>query len=129
MKLVARCVSGEFEIGGSGFGKGYGFGRGGRDGEWSGLIGVMGILSVDGGSSNTGGELAGSSENRLSITWLIAKISSWLSSSASLADSLAGMGFETSDGVNDEVRLATIWDVFLGFRKNMDLIVPTDLCF
>ena len=72
------------------------------------MIGVVGILLVDSGSSTSSGELAGSSENRLSITWLIAKISSWLSSSASLAGSLAGKGFQTSDGVNDEVQLATI---------------------
>ena len=51
----------------------------------------------------SGGELAGSLENRLSISWLIAKISSWLYSSTSLAGSSAGMGFETFDGVNDEV--------------------------
>ena len=44
MELVARCVSGGFEIGGSGFGKGSGLGSGGGDGEWSGVIGVVGIL-------------------------------------------------------------------------------------
>ena len=78
------------------------------DGEWSGVIGVVGIFSVDNGSSNSGGELAGLSDSRLSITWLISKISSWLSSSVSLVGSLAGKGWETSDGVNDEVRLAII---------------------
>ena len=83
-------------------------GGGDGDGEWSGVIGVVGIFSVNNGSSNSGAELAGSSDSRLSITWLITKISSWLSSSASLASSLVGKGWETSDGVNDEVRLATI---------------------
>ena len=81
------------------------------------------------GSSTSGGELAGSSESRLSIAWLIAKISSWLSSSASLAGSLAAMGFETSDEVNYEVWLAIISYVLSGFLNNMDLIVPTDLGF
>ena len=108
MELVARCAYGGFEIGGSGFGKGSGLGSGGGDGEWSSVIGVVGIFSVDSGSSTFGGELARSSENRLLITWLIAKISSWLSSYVSLDGSLASIGFETSDGVNDEVRLAPI---------------------
>ena len=90
------------------------------DGEWSGVIGVVGIFSIDNRSSNSGGELDGSSDSRLSIAWLIAKISSWLSSSTSLVGSLDGMGFETSDGVNDVVS---------GFLKNTDLIVPIDLGF
>ena len=105
---MAWYVSGGFEIDGPGFGKGSRLGIGGGDGEWSGVIGVVGIFSVDSGSSTSGGELAGSSENRLSITYLIAKIYSWLSSSESLTGSLAGKGWEISDGVNDEVRLAPI---------------------
>ena len=129
MELATRCVFRRVEIGGSGFGKGFGLGGGDGDGEWSGIIGVVGIFSVDSGSLNSGGELVGSSENRLSITWLIAKISSWLSSSASLAGSLDGKGFETYARVNDEVWLATILDVLSGFLKNMDLIVPIDLGF
>ena len=68
MEPVARCVSGGFGIDGSRFGKGSGLGSGGGDGEWSGVIGVIGILSVDVGSSTSGGELSGSLENRLSIT-------------------------------------------------------------
>ena len=76
MELAAWCVSGGVEIGGSRFGKGSRLGGGGGDGEWSGVIGVVGIFSVDSGSSTFGGELAGSSKNRLSITWLIVKISS-----------------------------------------------------
>ena len=108
MELVARCVSGGIETGGSRFGKGSGLGGGGGDGECFGVIGVVGILSVDSGSLISCGELAGSSENRLSITWLTTKISSGLSSSASIAGSLAGMRFETSDGVNEEVCLAII---------------------
>ena len=65
----------------------------------------------------------------MSITWLIAKIYSWLSSFESLTSSLVGMGFETSDGVNDEVQLAAIWEVLSRFLKNVDLIIPTDLGF
>ena len=65
----------------------------------------MGILSVDGGSSTSGCELSGSSKNKLSITWLI---SFRLSSSTSLAGSLAGGGCEMSKGIIDEVRLVAI---------------------
>ena len=108
MELAAQCVSRGVETGSSGFGKGSGLGGDGGDGEWSSVIGVVGILSVDSGSSTSGGELDGSSENRLSITWLIAKIYSWLSSFESLTGSLDGKGFGTFDGVNDEVWLATI---------------------
>ena len=36
MELAAWCVSGGFEIGGSGFGKGYGLGGGDGDVKWSG---------------------------------------------------------------------------------------------
>ena len=60
MGFVAGCVSGGFDTDGSGFGKGYGLGSGGGDGEWSGVIGVVGILLVESGSSNFGGELDGS---------------------------------------------------------------------
>ena len=101
-------------------------GGGGGDGEWFGVIGVVGILSFDGGSSNTGGELSGSSENRLLITRLI---SSRLSSSISLVGSLADGGCEMSKGIMDEVRLVAIWEVLSRFLTNVDLIIPTDLGF
>ena len=71
VELVARCVSGGFETEFSGFCKGYGLGSGGGYGEWSSVISVVGILSVDSGSLTSGGDLDGSLENRLSITWLI----------------------------------------------------------
>ena len=58
MEPVAWCVSRGFDTDGSGFGKGSGLGSGGGDGELSGVIGVVGILSV--GSSTCGGELSGS---------------------------------------------------------------------
>ena len=61
MELVSRCVSRGVEIGGSGFGKGSRLGGGDGDGEWSGVIGVVGIFLVDSGSSTSSGELAGSS--------------------------------------------------------------------
>ena len=83
-------------------------GGGDGDGEWSGVIGVVWIFVANNGSSTSCGELVGSLKSRLSITWLIAKISSWLSSSKSLTGSLDGKGWEISDGVNDEVWLATI---------------------
>ena len=105
MRSIAGRVSGGLGTDGSGFGKGSRLGSGGRDGEWSGVIGAVGILSIDLGSSTSGGESSGSSENRLSITWLI---SSRLSSSTSLFGSLAGRGCEMSKGIMDEVRLATI---------------------
>ena len=102
MELVALFVSGGFETGSTGFGKGSGLGSGGGygDGEWFGVIGVVGILSVDVGSSTSGGELSGSLENRLSITRLI---SSRLSSSISLAGSLDSVGCGMSKGIMDEV--------------------------
>ena len=74
MELAARCVSGGVEIGGSGFGKGSGLGGGDGNGEWSGVIGVVGIFLVDIGSSTSGGELAGSLENRFFIIVVI----SWI---------------------------------------------------
>ena len=76
VEIPSQCVSGGVEIGGSGFGKGLRLVGGDGYGEWSGVIGVVGIFSVDSGSSTSSGELVGSSENRLLITWLIAKISS-----------------------------------------------------
>ena len=57
---MAQCVSGGFKTDGSSFGKGFGLGSGGGDGEWSSVIGVVGILSVDSGSSTSSGELDGS---------------------------------------------------------------------
>ena len=115
MSSAARCVTGGFCIEGSGtdgsgtngsrFSKGYGSGSGGGDGEWLGVIGVVGILSVDVGSSTSGGESSGSSKNRLSITWLI---SSMLSSSTFIVGSLASGGCGMPKGIMDEVRLATI---------------------
>ena len=46
---MARCVSRGFEIDGSSFGKVFGLGSGGGYGEWSGVIGVVGILSDNNG--------------------------------------------------------------------------------
>ena len=89
MGSIVGCVSRGFGTDGSGFVRGSGLGSGGGYGEWSGVIGVVGILSI--GSLNYGGESSGSSENRLLITWLI---SSMLSASTSLAGSLAGGGCE-----------------------------------
>ena len=68
MELATQCVSGGLEIGGSRFGKGSGLEGGDGDGEWSGVIGVVGIFSADNGSSTFGGELDRTLENRLSIT-------------------------------------------------------------
>ena len=75
MELVAWCVSGGFDTDGLGFGKGYGLGSGGGDGEWLGVIGVVGILSGNNVLLNSGGESSRSSENKFSITLLIATIS------------------------------------------------------
>ena len=66
MSSATGCVSGGFcaegsSTDGSRFGKGYGLGSGGGDGEWLGVIGVVGILSFDDGSSTSGGESSGSS--------------------------------------------------------------------
>ena len=113
MSSTAGCVSGGFCVEGSdidvsgvdGLGKGGSvLGSGGGDGEWSGIIGVVGIWSVGVGSSNCGGESFGSSENRLSISRLI---SSRFSSSTSLFGSLANKGYEMSVGIKDEVRIVT----------------------
>ena len=71
MGSIAGCVYGGFGIDGSSFGKGSGLGNGGGDGEWSGVIGVVGIFSVDVGFSTSGGESSRLSENKLSITLLI----------------------------------------------------------
>ena len=102
MEPVARCVSGGFDTDGSWFGKGSGLGNGGGygDGEWSGVIGVVGILSVDVRFLTSGGESSRSLENRLSITRLI---SSRLYSSTSLVVSLANGGCGMSKGIMDEV--------------------------
>ena len=105
MGSVAGCVSGGFGTDGSGFGTGSVLGSGGGDGEWSGVIGVVGILSIDSGSSTYGGELPGSSANRLSITWLI---SSYLSSFTSLDSSLASGGCEMSKRIMYKACLVTI---------------------
>ena len=81
MEPVAGCVSGGFGTDGSGFGKGSRLGSGGRDGEWLGVIGVVGIFLDNNALSNYGGQSSRSSENKLLITLLIATMSSWLSSS------------------------------------------------
>ena len=62
MSSVAGCVSGGFGTDGSGFGKGSRLGSGGGDGEWSGVIGVVGILSKNNGLSTSGGESSRSSK-------------------------------------------------------------------
>ena len=100
MRSVAICVSRGFGTDGSGFGKGSRLGSGGGDGEWSGVIGVVGIWSLGVGSSTCGGESSGSSENKLSITRLI---SSWLSSSTSLPGSLDNVRGGMFAGIRDEV--------------------------
>ena len=78
-------------------------GSGGGDGEWSGVIGVVGIWSgVE--SSTCGGESSGTSENRLSITRLIySRFSSSTSLSSSLSNGWCGM----LAGIKDEVQLVT----------------------
>ena len=81
-----------------------GLGSGHGDGEWSGVIGVVGILSVGVESSTCGGESSRLSKNRLSITQLI---SSRFSSSTSLAGSSPNGGCRMSVGIKDEVRLVT----------------------
>ena len=48
-------------------GKGSRFEGGDGDGEWSGVSGVVGMCLVEGGSSTSGGELAGSSESTESM--------------------------------------------------------------
>ena len=93
MRSVAGCVYG-------GFGTGSRLGSGGGNGEWSGVIGVVGILSVGVGSSTCGGESSRSSENSLSITQLIY---SRFSSSTSLSSSLANGGCGMLEGIKDEV--------------------------
>ena len=97
MEPVAWCVSGGYDTDGSGCGNvsGLEIGGGDGDGEWSGVIGVVGILLVDVGSSNYGGELSRSLENRLLITWLI---SSKLSSSTYIAVSFLMEGVECRNG-------------------------------
>ena len=70
MELVAQCVSSVFDVGGSGFGNCYRLvcGTSDGDGEWYGVIGVVGIFLVDSGFLTSSGELDGCSENRLLIT-------------------------------------------------------------
>ena len=121
MSSAAGCVSSEFCAEGSdtdiagtdGLGRGgsgangsvagFGLGGGGGDGEWLGVIGVVGMWSGV-GSSICGGEPSGMSENRSSISRLIF---SMFSSSPFLAGSLVGGWGAVSVGVKDEVRLAT----------------------
>ena len=85
MSSAAGCVSGGFCAEGSdtdvagtdgpgrggsgadGSVAGFGLGGGGGDGEWSGVIGVVGMWSGV-GSSNCWGESSGMSKNRLSIS-------------------------------------------------------------
>ena len=69
------------------------------NGEWSGVIGVVGMWSSV-GSSICGGEPSRMLENRSSISRLI---SSMFSSSLFLAGSLAGGGGVMSVRVKDEV--------------------------
>ena len=75
MGSVAGCVSGGFGTYGSGLVKGSRLGSGGGDGEWSGAIGVVGILSDNNGLLTSGGESSRSLENKLLITLLIAAMS------------------------------------------------------
>ena len=56
MGFVAGCVSGVVGTDGSGFVKGSGLGSGGGDGEWLGVICVVGILSGNNGLSTFGGD-------------------------------------------------------------------------
>ena len=78
---------------------GSGLGGGGGDGEWLGVIGVVGMwLGV--GSSICGVEPSWMLENRSSISLLISPM---FSSSSFLAGSLAGGGGAMSVGVKDEV--------------------------
>ena len=79
-------------------------GSGGGDGEWSSVIGAVGIWSLGVGSSTCRGESYGSSENKLSITRLIY---SRLYFSTSLASSLANGWGGMSAGIKDEVQLVT----------------------
>ena len=74
-------------------------GGGGCDGEWSNVIGVVGMWSGV-GSSICWGEPSGMSENKSSIYRLI---SSMFSSSPFLASSLAGGRGGMLVGVKDEV--------------------------
>ena len=71
MRYVAGCVFGGFGTDGSWFGKSYRLGSGGGDGEWLGVIGLVGILLDNNGLTTSGGESSRPSENKLSITLLI----------------------------------------------------------
>ena len=89
-------------------GRGSGFGGGDGDGEWSGVSGMVGIFSVNRGCLTCGGELdrsLESTENMLSISSLIANVSSWSFSSKSLTSLLVGGGWLILDGVKDEMQL------------------------
>ena len=108
MRSIAGCVSGVFGTDSSWFGKGSILGSGGGDGEWSGVIGVVGILSGNNGLSTSGGESSRSSKNKLSITLLIVAMSSWLSSTIPSTTSLASGGWGLSEGIIDVVRLEII---------------------
>ena len=104
---TARCVSRGFCADGSGAegsSASSGLGSGGGDGEWSGVIGVVGIWLVGVGSLTCGGEYSGSLENRLSITRLI---SSKFSSSTSLVGLLANGGCGMSARIKNEVGIVT----------------------
>ena len=85
------CFGG-FGTDGSRFVRGSILGSGGGDGEWSGVIGVVGILSDNNGLSTSGGKSSRLSKNKLSITLLIAAMSARLSSSIPLTGSLASGG-------------------------------------
>ena len=113
MSSIAGRVSGGFctqgsSTDGSRFSKGSGLGSGGGDGEWSGVIHVVGILSDNNGFLTFGGESSRSSKNKLLITLLIASMSAWLYSSIPLTGSLASGGWGLFEGIIDVVQLASI---------------------
>ena len=136
VKTAAGCVSGGFcaegldtdVVGTDGCGRGgsvggSGLGSSGGDGEWSGVIGVVGMWLGD-GSSISRGEPSGMSENSSSISPFI---SCMFSSSSFPVSSLAGGGLSMSVGMMDVVRLATTSAVLLGFLVNVDFKVATFL--
>ena len=94
-------------------------GGGGGDGEWSGVIRVVGMWSGD-GSSICRGETSRMSENSSSIYRLI---SSMFSSSSFLVGSLVGGGLSMSVGMMDVVQLATTSAVLSCFLVNVDFKV------
>ena len=129
MGFVVGCVFGGFGTDGSGFVRGFGLGSGGGDGEWSGVIGVVGILSDNTRLSTSGGESSRSSENKLSITLLIVAMSAWLSSSIPSTGSLASGGWGLSGGIIDVVQLVAISEDVSGFLTKFDLMVAIVLGF